>query len=296
MEKLKTWKLLLIDDDEDDYIITREMLADAKGARSELTWAPNFEEGRQKLLSNNNYDAVLIDYDLGLHTGIEIIREASTSGYSTPLILLTGRGNYEIDVEAMEAGASVYLSKSEVTALLLERTIRYAIERRRTEEALRASEERFRTLASVLPLAVYTIDANGLITYYNQHAVALWGREPKLNDPAFRYLGAYRLHRIDGSLMPVDETPIFSALHHGESFRDLKVIIERPDSTRSLVAYNVDPIRNRGDQIVGVIIVFRDLTEHIRLEEENRKLQAELEEKNRELEAAISRLREIDQS
>lgn len=296
MEKPRTWKLLLIDDDEDDYIITREMLADAKGTRSELTWAPSFEKGRQELLDNNYYDAVMIDYDLGLHTGTEIIREAAASGYSPPMILLTGRGNYEIDVEAMEAGASVYLSKSEVTALLLERTIRYAIERRRTEEALRASEERFRTLASVLPLAVYTIDANGLITYYNQHAVALWGREPKLNDPEFRYLGAYRLRRIDGSPILVDETPMFSALHNGESFRDQKVIIERPDSTQRIVSYNVDPIRNRANQIVGLIVVFLDLTDQIRLEEAYRSQQGELQEKSRQLEAAVSRLREIDQS
>ena len=151
------WNILIIDDDEDDYLIARDMLKQARGRKINVSWASTYTAGLKEL-NSKPYHAVLVDYDLGLHSGIELIREVSGSGYPAPLILYTGRGSYEIDVEAMQAGATLYLTKGEVNSLLLERSIRYAIERnqieaslrarettlRHSNEALRESEERFR--------------------------------------------------------------------------------------------------------------------------------------------------------
>ena len=103
-------KILIIDDDEDDYIIARDMLKEAKGRKFEIYWASTYQAGRTEL-SSNYYNAVLVDYDLGIHSGIELIREANEKGYPAPLILFTGRGNFEVDVEAMQAGATLYLNK-----------------------------------------------------------------------------------------------------------------------------------------------------------------------------------------
>jgi len=134
------WKVLLIEDDEEDYILTREILSDAGGVRFHLEWASNYIEG-QKALQNGDYDAILVDYELGQFTGLDLIRSVSGSGYRAPIILLTGRGNYQVDVEAMHSGATDYLAKSEVTPRLLERTIRYAIMRKQNEDALRAARD-----------------------------------------------------------------------------------------------------------------------------------------------------------
>jgi DNA-binding NtrC family response regulator len=123
----------MVDDDEEDYLITRSMLGEAQGRKVKLDWAPTCQ-ACQELLHANHYDAVLIDYDLGLRTGIDLIRVTTAQGYSAPLILYTGRGSYEVDVEAMQAGATLYVTKTEATPLLLERSIRYAIERKRIEE------------------------------------------------------------------------------------------------------------------------------------------------------------------
>jgi PAS domain S-box-containing protein len=131
----ETWHVLLVDDDEDDYILTRSMLCQAKGREIKLDWAPDYQKG-QHMLKHGRYSAVLVDYDLGAHTGIELIRETAAHGYHAPLILYTGRGNYEVDVEAMQAGATLYLTKAEATPLLLERSLRYAIEHKQLEEAL----------------------------------------------------------------------------------------------------------------------------------------------------------------
>ncbi len=129
------WKILLVDDDEDDYLLTREMLAMAQGKEIQLKWAASFSAGCQAL-DADTYDAVLIDYDLGEHTGLELIRMAVAQDYPSPLVLITGRGGYEVDLEAMQAGATLYLTKSELNPPLLDRSIRYAIERKQTEVAL----------------------------------------------------------------------------------------------------------------------------------------------------------------
>ncbi len=146
MEKAqRSWHILHVDDDEEDFILVRGMLAQAQGSNVTLEWAASLSEGRDKLRSRN-FDAALIDYDMGEGTGIELIRDLVAEGYAAPLILFTGRGSYAVDVEAMQAGATMYLSKSEATPLLLERIIRYAIERKQAEQAQREAQERFRAV------------------------------------------------------------------------------------------------------------------------------------------------------
>jgi PAS domain S-box-containing protein len=127
--------LLLVEDDEDDYHLTRAILSEVKSKPFKLHWAPSYENALEAL-QKGDWDAVLVDYDLGGHNGLEVIREAVTSGYEFPLIMVTGRGNYELDVEAMEAGAADYISKNQLNAPFLERVIRYAIERKQAEENL----------------------------------------------------------------------------------------------------------------------------------------------------------------
>jgi signal transduction histidine kinase len=139
--KNETIKVLLIEDDEDDYILTRQLLSEVKGGHYDLEWASSYEEGL-KVAGQLKHHVCLVDYRLGARSGVELIREARESGLTTPMILLTGQGNHEVDVEAIEAGATDYLVKDETHASRLERTIRYAVElnteRSRAEEALAA--------------------------------------------------------------------------------------------------------------------------------------------------------------
>src|ERR1700730_8092942 len=137
--KSQTIKVLLIEDDEDDYILTRELLSEVKVGKYTLDWAPSYEEGL-RVAGRGEHHVCLVDYRLGERSGVQLIREARDSRLTTPMILLTGQGNHELDLEAMQAGATDYMVKDETPSALLERTIRYAIEltieRRRTEEAL----------------------------------------------------------------------------------------------------------------------------------------------------------------
>ncbi len=136
----RPWKILLIEDDEDDYLLTRLLLAEARGSQFELDWKPDYDSGLAALLEDEP-DAALVDYRLGMRNGLDLIREAQARGCSAPMILLTGQGSYSVDLEAMRAGATDYLAKDEVSAPLLERTIRYTIERHQAKMALIRAQE-----------------------------------------------------------------------------------------------------------------------------------------------------------
>ena len=123
-------QILLIDDDEDDHLMFRDLLSEVRGHRFKVDWASSFEEGQTKI-ATAAYDVCFLDYRLGGRTGIDFLREAMAQGTKIPIILLTGYGEQEVDMEAMRLGAADYLVKDQVTPLLLERSIRYAMHRAR---------------------------------------------------------------------------------------------------------------------------------------------------------------------
>lgn len=128
-------RILLIDDDEDDYLLTRELLGEIFGGRLRLEWARSWDTALAAI-AERRHEVYLVDYRLGERTGLELVREAIAQGSAAPFIVLTGQGSREIDLEAMRAGAMDYLVKGEISAPLLDRSIRYSIERHRAERRL----------------------------------------------------------------------------------------------------------------------------------------------------------------
>ncbi|HEU4685353.1 MAG TPA: PAS domain S-box protein [Nitrospira sp.] len=133
-------------------------------------------------------------------------------------------------------------------------------ERKRSEEALRESEARYRNLVSILPAAMYTCDREGRITFYNDRAAELWGRHPKLRDDEEKYCGALRLFLPDGSALSHAANSMADALANGTSYRDHEVVLQKPDGTRSHVLLNIDAITDQKGEIVGGVNVFMDIT------------------------------------
>ncbi|WP_347160034.1 ATP-binding response regulator [Pontibacter chitinilyticus] len=120
-------RILLVDDDEDDYIITRDIINDIPGRNYLLEWTGTFSEALQ-LIGEGRHDVYLVDYRLGAHDGLELIREAVKKGSMAPFILLTGQSDRETDEKAMRAGALDYIVKGTISPNELERSIRYSIE------------------------------------------------------------------------------------------------------------------------------------------------------------------------
>jgi len=163
--KVEPIRVLLIDDDEDDYILTRELLSEVKVREYALDWAPSYEEGL-RAAEQREHHVCLVDDCIGEKGGVELIREARESFLTTPMILLTGQGDHDVDVEAMQAGATGYLVKDETPAARLERTIRYAVqlsaERCRAEEELGAYAQKHAVVAEIGRLALIGGELNDL--------------------------------------------------------------------------------------------------------------------------------------
>jgi two-component system, sensor histidine kinase and response regulator len=161
--KTEAIKVLLIDDDEDDFVLTRELFSMVKADEYVLDWASSYEEGL-KVARRREHHVCLVDYRLGERSGIELIREARETRLTTPMILLTGQNEHELDLEAMDAGATDYLVKAETSPARLRRTIRFAVQL--NEDRCRAEAEleaRAQTQAAIVEIGRIAL-TNGELT------------------------------------------------------------------------------------------------------------------------------------
>jgi two-component sensor histidine kinase len=161
-------------------------------------------------------------------------------------------------------------------------------ERKKVEAALRGSEERFRVLFELGPVAVYSCDASGVILEFNKRAAELWGRAPAVGDTDARFCGSFKLLRPDGSFMPHELSPIAEVISGKISMAlDAEVLIERPDGSRVVVIVNIRPLKNKRGEITGAINCFYDITERKQAEERRQFLMNELAHRGKNLLAVI---------
>src|ERR1043166_2000528 len=168
-------RVLLVDDDEDDYVMTREVLSGAATGVFQLDWASDYDQA-VAMIERREHDVYLLDYRLGERSGLEILRAVGSKNPHSPMILLTGQGDDGIDLEAMREGAADYLIKGQLTADLLARSIRYSMERSKSSQSLRESEERYQRLVELSPDAIFVYN-EGSIVFVNRAGVRLLGAE-----------------------------------------------------------------------------------------------------------------------
>lgn len=134
-----TVKVLLVDDDEDDAIITQALLEQSSLPRFEIDWARSYDAGLTRI-KERQYDIGLLDYNLGSRTGIDFLREVHADSPHAPIIMLTGQGNESLVLQALESGAIDYIPKRNISSENLQRTISHGIEKIRLQEELAAHQ------------------------------------------------------------------------------------------------------------------------------------------------------------
>ncbi|MCB1203005.1 MAG: response regulator [Verrucomicrobiae bacterium] len=162
-------RVLLIDDDEDEFVLHRDLLGEGTDGSYELDWIDNYENGLADL-KRGAHDAYLIDYRLGERTGIDLLRSMQDVGLDRAMIILTGQTDDDVDRSAMELGASDYLVKGETGSAELVRAIRYAIERCRNVSRLRFQAEILRNVHD----AVFYVTEDGIVRDWNEGAARIF--------------------------------------------------------------------------------------------------------------------------
>jgi PAS domain S-box-containing protein len=156
---------------------------------------------------------------------------------------------------------------------------------KRFEAALRESERRFGDLLEALPAAVYTTDARGRITYYNQAAIELAGRKPRLGSD--EWCVTWKLYQPDGSPMPHDQSSMAIALKEDRPVRGAEAVAERPDGSRvSFIPYPT-PLHDESGALIGAVNMLVDITERKSAEERQQLLMNELAHRSRNLLAVV---------
>jgi len=189
-------RILIIDDDEDDFFITSEYIEAIEGRTFVIDWCHKYQEALDHMC-NARYDLYLVDYRLGAKTGLDLLKEAMQCNCEEPIILLTGKGNQYIDIEAMQAGAVDYLLKPELNTEKLERCIRYSLERSASTKNLRANERKFRGIFEKSKDMVFLADERLVFRDTNPASAVLLGYTRE----ELREMSLYSLLNTENQLM-----------------------------------------------------------------------------------------------
>ena len=168
----KMTRILIVDDDEDDFFITSDYIKEIEGGRFIIQWVQQYKDALA-FMKEKAFDIYFVDYRLGAKTGLDLLKDAIAANCEEPIILLTGKGNRDIDRLAMKSGAFDYLVKSELNTEKLERTIRYALERATYINAIRKNERKFRNIFEQSMDAVFMADMNLHVLEINRATCAL---------------------------------------------------------------------------------------------------------------------------
>jgi diguanylate cyclase (GGDEF)-like protein/PAS domain S-box-containing protein len=174
MRRAESLRILLVEDDEDDFVLTRSMLQLQGAMAVHLEWEQAYDPAL-RAIRESRHDVYLVDYRLGERTGLDLVRDAWAHDPSAPVIVLTGQEDYEVDLQATALGVTDYLVKGTIDAPALERTIRYAVRHHRMVEDLRRSEERYAVAVAATNDGIWDWDLATMSVHFSDRFKALLG-------------------------------------------------------------------------------------------------------------------------
>lgn len=208
-------RILIIDDDEDDFFIVSDFIKSIESGNFKIDWCYTYKDA-VRTIEERSHDLYFVDYRLGAKTGLDLLKDAIALKCEEPIILLTGKGNPEVDREAMRVGAMDYLIKSDLNTEKLERCIRYALERSATIKALSASERKYRSIFESSKDAVFITDPE--LQFIDVNAAA----SDLLSYPKDKLLGLSVYDLIEGEPL---KNKIRESLETAGEIIDLEIVI-----------------------------------------------------------------------
>jgi diguanylate cyclase (GGDEF)-like protein/PAS domain S-box-containing protein len=249
--------LLMVEDNPGDTRSLREMLKEQGSHNTDLTHVECMRDA-EKHLAERAVDIVLLDLGLPDAQGLMAVRRTRAVAPRVPLVVLTGLDDESLAAQALQEGAQDYLIKGQVDARGLRRAMRYAIERKIMEDVLFLEKERAQVTLSCIGDAVACTDSSGNITFLNFVAEKMtgWSLQEATGRPVTE-----ALRILDASSREPTPDPMEMAIRQNRTVHlPPNCILIRRDGFETPIEDSVAPIRDRGGQATGAVIVFRDVS------------------------------------
>ena len=270
-------KLLLVESEADDANKIQSALFEVAPRQFAITHADNMAEA-VNLIDKNPFDVVLLDAGMKDTRELDSCCHLSQINPSLPYIVLGEEDNQKLALAAVKHGAQDYLNKNKATGQVLIRVVRYAIERKRSEEHLQISKEGAEQLLEYADEGIYSVDLEGNCTFINPSAIRMLGY-----DDESQLLGKYihpLIHhtRADGSPCLDKECRVYTSTRSGKIFHVDDEVLWRSDGSCFPVEYRTAPTRVNG-VINGSVVTFSDITQRKQVESNLKAAHDELEQR-----------------
>jgi two-component system cell cycle sensor histidine kinase/response regulator CckA len=278
----ETIPVLLVDDGPTDALIVREELMQVAGVNFEITHVERLAEAVQQL-GKKDFAVVLLDLSLPDSDGFETFIRLREASPDIPVVILSGRVNELLAVQAVQAGAQDYLVKGHMQEQVLARAIRYAIKRASSEKdlreqsrllekqntGLRESEERWETVTEAMSEGLILSDTKGQLLRWNRAALEMHGfsKETDLRLKLPEFATAFELSTLAGEILPMEQWPLQRVLRN-ESLRNIEFRLHRIGSDwQRILSYSGALVREPSGQQIAFLTV-SDVTERKRAEDQ----------------------------
>ncbi len=274
-------KILLIEDNPGDARLIEEMILEFGNNEFEIEWVDTLKEGLD-YLTTIRVDIVISDLSLTDSRGIETFNKVYTTIPTVPIIVMSGLSDESMAINAVKNGAQDYLVKGQIDGSWLLRAIRYAIERKQTEEILKIKENAIESSINGITIS----DLNGKITYVNEAFARMWGYENKEEIAGIPVMDLWQNSK---------EVSIILELLREKGQWAGELIAKKKDGATFYIQLSANIVKNVAGKTICMMTSFMDISDRKKAEESLRVYANELENLNKDLSKITSELKESNE-
>ena len=258
-----TRTILLVEDNPGDARLIRELLREAGSASLHLEHRDRLSTGLARF-AEGGIDAVLLDLSLPDSQGLETLSTMHSRAVGAPILVLTGLDNETMGLEAVQHGAQDYLVKGQIDGQLLVRSIRYAIERKQSEQVLQREQEFLRAVLANVSSTIVACDADGVLTIFDR----VTGQFQRYPVPPEEWARHYGLYLADGKTpMRKEDVPLFKAFQ-GQIVDNVEMVTAPENGVPRAYVASGQPMLGANGEKLGAVVAMHDITERKAFEEQ----------------------------